>query len=70
MLNIVWCLAAVGTDVKFSILNDSALIGAKESTMSGSRWARACVPSWLVLFLKMTLWWKCKELLLSGKHSR
>ena len=40
MLNIVWCLAAVGTDVKFSILNDSALIGAKESTMSGSRWAR------------------------------
>ena len=37
MLNIVWCLAAVGADVEGSILTDSALIGAEESTMSGSK---------------------------------
>ena len=36
MLNIVWCLAALGADVEANILNDSALVGAKESTMSGS----------------------------------
>ena len=33
MLNIVWCLAA---DVEASILTDSALVGAEESTMSKS----------------------------------
>ena len=32
MLNIVWCLAAVGADVVVNILTDSALVGAKEST--------------------------------------
>ena len=37
MLNIVWCLAAVGADVEANILTDSALGGAEESTMSGSR---------------------------------
>ena len=31
MLNIVWCLAA---DVEANFLTDSALVGAKESTMS------------------------------------
>ena len=36
MLNIVWCLAAVGADVEDSILTDSARVGAKEYTMSGS----------------------------------
>ena len=36
MLNIVWCLAAVGADVETNILTDSALVRAKESTMSGS----------------------------------
>ena len=39
MLNIVWCLAAVGADVEASILTDSALVGAEESTMSGSKLA-------------------------------
>ena len=34
MLNIVWCLAAV---VKANIFTDSALVGAEESTMSGSK---------------------------------
>ena len=34
MLNIVWCLAA---DVEANILTDSALVGAEESTMSGSK---------------------------------
>ena len=34
MLNIVWCLAA---DVEANILTDSALVGAKESTMSGPK---------------------------------
>ena len=34
MLNIVWCLAA---DVEAKILTESALVGAKESTMSGSK---------------------------------
>ena len=37
MLNIVWCLAAVGADVEANILTDSALVGAEESTMSGSK---------------------------------
>ena len=37
MLNIVWCLAAVGADVEANILNDSALVGAEKSTMSGSK---------------------------------
>ena len=37
MLNIVWCLAAVGADVEDNILTDSALVGAEESTMSGSK---------------------------------
>ena len=36
MLNIVWCLAEVGADVEANILSDFALVGAKESTMSGS----------------------------------
>ena len=36
MLNIMWCLATVGTDLEASNLTDSALVGAKESTMSGS----------------------------------
>ena len=27
MLNIVWCLAAVGADVEANILTDSALVG-------------------------------------------
>ena len=36
MLNIVWCLAAVGAYVEASILTDSALVGAEEYTMSGS----------------------------------
>ena len=34
MINIVLCLAAIGADVEASILTDSALVGAKESTMS------------------------------------
>ena len=37
MLNIVWWLAVVGADVEANILTDSALVGAKESTMSGSK---------------------------------
>ena len=37
MLNIVWYLAAVSTDVETSILTDYALVGANESTMSGSK---------------------------------
>ena len=37
MLNIVWCLAAVGADVEANILTDSALVGAEESTMSRSK---------------------------------
>ena len=43
MLNIVWCLAA---DVEANILTDSALVGAEESTMSGSKLgeARAFLP--------------------------
>ena len=43
MFNIVWYLAAVGADVEANILTDSALVGAEESTMSGSKllsWAR------------------------------
>ena len=36
MLNIVWCLAAIGTYVEANILTDSALVGAKESTIYGS----------------------------------
>ena len=36
MPNIVWCFATVVADVEASILTDSALVGAKESTMSGS----------------------------------
>ena len=36
MLNIVWFLAAVSTDIETSIITDSALIGAEESTISGS----------------------------------
>ena len=45
MLNIVWCLAAVGADVEANILTDSALVGA-ESTMSGSKLGegRALLP--------------------------
>ena len=34
MLNIVWCL---GADVEANILTDSALVGAEEYTMSGSK---------------------------------
>ena len=43
MLNIVWCLAA---DVKANIFADSALVGAKESTMSGTELgeSRAFLP--------------------------
>ena len=37
MLNMVWCLVAVGADAEASILADSALVGAEESTMSGSK---------------------------------
>ena len=37
MLNIVWCLAAGGTDGEANILTDSGLVGAEESTMSGSK---------------------------------
>ena len=37
MLTIVLCLAAVGADVEANILTDSALVGAEESTMSGSK---------------------------------
>ena len=37
MLNIVWCLTAVGADVEANILTDSALVGSKESTMSESK---------------------------------
>ena len=37
MLNIVWCLAAVGADVEGNILTDYALVGPEESTMSGSK---------------------------------
>ena len=37
MLNIVWCLAAVGANVEANILTDSPLVGAEESTMSGSK---------------------------------
>ena len=46
MLNIVWCLAAVGADVEDNMLTDSALVGAKESTMSGSKLgeSRAFLP--------------------------
>ena len=36
MLSMVWCLSADGTDVEVSITTYSALVGAKESTMSGS----------------------------------
>ena len=36
MLNIVWCLVAVGAEVETNILTGSAIVGAKESTMSGS----------------------------------
>ena len=46
MLNIVWCLAAVGADLEANILTDSALVGAKESTMSRSKLGegRAFIP--------------------------
>ena len=46
MLNIVWCLVAVGADAEANILTDSALVGAKESTMSGSKLGegRALLP--------------------------
>ena len=46
MLNIVWCLAAVDADVEANILTDSALLGAEESTMSGSKLGegRALLP--------------------------
>ena len=37
MLNIVWCPAAAGADVEANILTDSALVGAEESTVSGSK---------------------------------
>ena len=37
MLNIVWCLPAVGADVEANILTDSALVGAEASTMSGTK---------------------------------
>ena len=37
LLNIVWCLATVGSDVEANILTDSSLVGAEESTMSGSK---------------------------------
>ena len=37
MLNIVWCLAAVGADVEANILTDFARVETKESTMSGSK---------------------------------
>ena len=37
MLNIVWCLAAVGADVEANILPDSALVGDEESTLSGCK---------------------------------
>ena len=40
MLNIVWCFAAVGADVEATILTNSALVGANESTMSGISYAR------------------------------
>ena len=53
MLNIVWCIAAVGADVEGNILTDSALVGAEESTMSGSKFGRgSCVPSGLIPFQK------------------
>ena len=47
MLNIVWCFAAVGADIEANILTDSALVGAEESTMSGSKLGegRAFLPS-------------------------
>ena len=46
MINIVWCLAAVGADVEANILADSAPVGAEESTMSGSKLGegRAFIP--------------------------
>ena len=37
ILNIVWCLAPVGSEVEANILTDSALVGAKEYTMFGSK---------------------------------
>ena len=42
MLNIVWRLATVDADVEANILTDSALVGAKESTMSGSKLGEGC----------------------------
>ena len=46
MINIVWCHAAVGADVEANITTDPALVGAEESTMSGSKWSegRAFLP--------------------------
>ena len=35
MLDIMWCRAAVCTDVEAYILLDSALVGGQESTISG-----------------------------------
>ena len=37
MLDVVWSLAAVGTDIETSVLLHSALIGAYEFAISGSQ---------------------------------
>ena len=57
MLNIVWCVAAVGVDVEANILTDSALVGAEETTMSGSKLGerRAFLPGQL-LFRNVDCW--------------
>ena len=56
MLNILWCPSAVGADVEANILTDSALVGAEESTMSGSNLGEGlCIPSGLIPFQKCGL---------------
>ena len=40
LLNIVWCLAAVGTEVEANNLTDSALVGAKGLQCPDFSWAR------------------------------
>ena len=56
MLNIVWFLAAVSTDIETSIITDSALIGAEESTISGSLLGEGSALQclWLAPFQKCT----------------
>ena len=51
MLNIVWCLAS---DVEASILTDSALVGAKASTLSG--WLLARVVRSLLVSSFSEMW--------------